>query len=803
MNKLHVLFLIPLFLFLSLFDPTSVHSQIPSNTNIKCDETTDSTLADDEEFHSLRPYQANTQCSSSVSDYATYCGTDLTLTNTIDIYYPGTPGDCTTKNGKIYCTYNIDVNKSVTINLSGAELPIMGNTEDVINSQSSEESFDDAQKMNEYVSWYLNGVTNRTEYGSANDTDQNFVNYSGPLKKLLPQAIQQAQQIEMIESAKETQHDKVVVCTSLSGDPVGCHDENSVISNTYRLTEWESGGLGITRGISNILKRAILNLLPNATSEEINRYVGVAWNKRTPPLPWNEQFENEKEYLKAYREWQGDTCALIPVINQLICVKNPLVKSKYAELFPYISLSSTEDVEGNIKIDNVSSSTNLNTTGVTVKNITFSNQLPSTLFLPHMVEADELGSLLQDTYIPQGEEKVSSPTNISDTSCSTVEVRSNAGDDLFANQLTGDLSYTAGFTCIFNEPTTEDDPLDCMCINGNYVGERCGSLIDKPCDTEPLDCMCYNGHYVGERCGSLIDKECIPQIVRQKCSKKVYINLSTQSNIPLVDDVWSRLVAGSMSVFKRIFPKTNTEGGVGKIIDIAGSSNITYSGTDMSESNTDLKIPHVGGVSEYFLKGIQTALRPKGYGEQIAFAENDIIEDITNTGIDCDQTAADVSSLAPKLISKEDLHEFAIAWEGREGDHVLECYNDVVRKSIAANVNPAFTLLLWVNESGASNYEISNQDFGINSSKYRGFTAQINEFFELMEYYKTAPQYASCFGKGRDTEMFFSIYYYGYCNIDKKELPPKAEQYMELMDIHWNTMTSCNFTGYPFSADCY
>ena len=765
------------FLFISLtflffvLSPAVVYSQTPADTNIKCDQTIEDTLTDDEEFHSLRPYQANTQCTSSVSEYANYCGTDLTLTNTIDVYYPSTPGNCTTKNGKVYCKYNIEVKKHIIINLDNAELPIMGNTEDVINSQSSEETFDDAQKVNEYVSWYLNGITGRAEYGNVNDTEHNLVNYSGPINKLMPQVIKQAQQIKMIKSAGETQHDKITVCTASNGDPVGCYGEDT-IADTYRLTDWKSGGLGITRTISNALKNAVLSLFPNIISDAIDQYVGAAWDKRVPPLPW--QFDNEKEYLKAYKEWRGDTCVLIPIFNQLICVKNPLIKSKYADLFSYIPLSSTEDVGGSIFIDDVSPDiTSLS--GVTIKNVTFSNQIPSTIFLPHMTEVDELGSVLQDTYVPQGEEKVTDPTNISDTSCSTVEVRSNAGDDLFASHLTGDLSYTATFNCVFDPPTNTDKPSGCTCVNGFYTGETCGSLIDKECNSQ----------------------------TSQKCSKKVNINLSTESNIPLVDDVWSRLVAGSMSVFKKIFPKTNTEGSVGKIIDIAGSSNITYSGTGMDTSNTDLKIPHVGGVSEYFLKGIQTALRPKGYGESLSFAENDISDFPDNIEIDCDQTAADVSSLAPKLISKEDYHKLVVAWEGQEGDHVLECYNDVVRKSIEANVNPAFTLLLWVNESGASNYNISKQDFGINSSKYIGFTQQINEFFELVEYYRTDPKYSECFGKGRDTEMFFSVYYYGNCKIDSVTLPPSAQEYMDLMDTHWNTMTSCGFTGYPFSADCY
>jgi hypothetical protein len=76
-----------------------------------------------------------------------------------------------------------------------------------------------------------------------------------------------------------------------------------------------------------------------------------------------------------------------------------------------------------------------------------------------------------------------------------------------------------------------------------------------------------------------------------------------------------------MAVFKRIFPKTNTPGSVGQIMDIAGSTNITYSGLNVDEANTDLKLPHFGGISEYFLKGIQTALRPKGFGDAIEFTQ--------------------------------------------------------------------------------------------------------------------------------------------------------------------------------------
>ncbi len=54
---------------------------------------------------------------------------------------------------------------NVTVDFKNANLGILGNTQDTLT---------DAQKVNEYLSWYLNG------------TSSNSVDFSGPLKKLLP-----------------------------------------------------------------------------------------------------------------------------------------------------------------------------------------------------------------------------------------------------------------------------------------------------------------------------------------------------------------------------------------------------------------------------------------------------------------------------------------------------------------------------------------------------------------------------------------------------------------------------------------
>ncbi|MBI4157403.1 hypothetical protein HY502_00970, partial [Candidatus Woesebacteria bacterium] len=57
-----------------------------------------------------------------------------------------------------------------------------------------------------------------------------------------------------------------------------------------------------------------------------------------------------------------------------------------------------------------------------------------------------------------------------------------------------------------------------------------------------------------------------------------------------------------------------------------------------------------------------------------------------------------------------------------------ECFNDVVARSKAKGVNPAYSLLTWLIESGASNYSVSIEDFGVHLADVRGFSAQIDRY---------------------------------------------------------------------------
>ena len=163
----------------------------------------DCTKINDPEFHSLRPYPA-IPCNPNKQELSYICGNDMVLTDTITV--PWTDGSCTQSDGSgpgasgtLTCSFDLQRGFTVEVDPSQSKLPIMGNTENVKSSvkATDDPGFEDVSKVNNYVSWYLNGITGHAEYGK-NDSDYNLVNLSGPLKKLLPGAISDAQRIQSI-----------------------------------------------------------------------------------------------------------------------------------------------------------------------------------------------------------------------------------------------------------------------------------------------------------------------------------------------------------------------------------------------------------------------------------------------------------------------------------------------------------------------------------------------------------------------------------------------------------------------------
>jgi len=87
----------------------------------------------------------------------------------------------------------------------------------------------------------------------------------------------------------------------------------------------------------------------------------------------------------------------------------------------------------------------------------------------------------------------------------------------------------------------------------------------------------------------------------------------------LIDELWGRTVDHQQSIFKRIYPKLGTHGMFEELKDFpavtranySSSADETFAGNYTREGqNAEIYIPHAGGILEYFLYGIQDALRP-------------------------------------------------------------------------------------------------------------------------------------------------------------------------------------------------
>jgi hypothetical protein len=625
----------------------------------------------------------------------------------------------------------------------------LGNTENVVNSQNQTEELDDAEKTNQYVSWYLNGVTSRAEYGE--DIDPNkIINFSGPIKKLLPQSIQHKYQIETVNAREEDRHDQVVVCANESflGIVGAVNPEPCYQGDEYRLSDWD-GDLSFFNASLNRLINLLTFALPSVAEDYIRDSLANAWNDRTPPLPWDEQFEgNDTLYRKAYNEWRGKSCVIVPLINFLFCIENPFVLNKYADLFPYVPLSSTEDRVGEVSVDsqNVTpASENLEISNVSMVTT------PAELFFAHTEEVAGLAEKLQLTFVPQGNPLTGRANYTSPMeSCDLTNVRSNEGDDLFAESISGTLSYDAEFSCEYSDNSTTNS-----------------------------------------------------------CTKDVSVGLGVETETPKADEVWSRLVAGPSGIFKRIFPKIGLGGAILGILDMPGAPNVTYSGSGLVSAgnpgarageNAELYFPHVGGVSEYFLKGIQSILRPKGYGEPIL---SGALGTFASSGeIDCDQNAADID--LPRTIGREAYFQLALDWlAGQTGNHALECYNDTVRRAIDAGVNPAFALWMWVHESDASNYAQGyNLDFGVAFPPRVGYTAQITEFLGIARAIDASDP--RCAGRNvSDMQAFAYIYLTGTCDPNQGDSRgTSGAEYYQMIRDQWGYLTSCPFLSSPEDTSC-
>jgi hypothetical protein len=284
-------------------------------------------------------------------------------------------------------------------------------------------------------------------------------------------------------------------------------------------------------------------------------------------------------------------------------------------------------------------------------------------------------------------------------------------------------------------------------------------------------------------------------------------------------------VDGNFSVFKKMFPKDFTE-----IKDIPGYTTAEYSAVGMDQiageeadkpkaekpeevlagepamnrpgAQAEIFFPHLGSIQEYFLYGIQKALRP--FSGTLATGS----ATPGDCQINCNENIPD-NVIPDKFLGsyKEAFIDKAERWTGDGKSHARECYNDVVRRSLSAGVNPAFTLMIWANESGASNYTAHNtscetQDFGINNPAIASdFNSQLTRFLRLPSAYKS--QYPQCFNYPGANEMksFLHIFRSGV-NDPCRPNQDSIDYYNAIQPVWGWVAPGCSFPTYPTDESC-
>lgn len=776
-----IVLIIPNFVHAQTSTPSSpvlgpIPTPHPSNKakNFNCADSLDPMTSGETEFDSLRPYQAS-PCKPVVDQPSTLCGNTMLINDAITVAQGDAKSCDDTGTYTKKCHYEIARSFDIRVDPSRAELPIAGNTELTRNRYSAEATIDNATQVNDYLSWYLNGTIFRAEEINRFKKDPTtgiydyspFIDYAGPIRKLLPLVIQnQARATQVNNAVDKTRHDQAVACIY---DINLFHFEFNILGFNIKNEGINLGGIPApcpaATGNETLLQK-LINIINPANLIPKRELKLSEWDGNLPP----EQKPNEsfQDFYKRYVTWRGKYCvsirvpASLPFIGNvplvggmevMYCFDDALNPNFWANEFPWIPFTSTEDKLGDL---NFSQPVAPQGGEVTVIDPKFVNPVTSdnspvktNLYFPHMEENQQLSQMLSSSYLPKdlrGDTSLGKTVPISETekanNCKILDIRSNPGDKLFGDVSPwGSYFYTADFDCEFTwHWETITDPIT-------------GQPIQLPIKIwEPSQC-------------------------KKTASFTSTVNVDT----PMIDSTWATLVAGNTSDFRRIFPKLGSAG-LGDIKDMpAVSSNVIYTAqstknngiTSAGPNPAEIYFPHLGGISEYFLKAIQTLLRPKGFGEPIEWGNAPIAI-----------SSADCKSAIPQnvsgLITKEAFNTMA-----GSGSRALECFDYVVGRAIAEGIDPALALWVWLNESRASNYNWSVHDFGVISSQYdKDIVGQMGEFIRLKKLLRASavPECAQ-YAVTDDLHAFAYLYFTGHCNPNYT--PPgekySADEYYQFM----------------------
>lgn len=665
-----------------------------------CGETTDP------EFHSLRPYPGNF-CDPSSENWVEkvlMCGNNIYAAEGFKIdFVPEKVSDtsdqgwgCTATEEPVelryedardnkydYTAFNtvwecedvpISSKAQLIIDLEDSEFPVLGNTEDVPNGQSGTNSLSYANRMNNFVSWYLQGAVQTAEEEFASPSDplgiRNMLDYSGPLQKLYPiggdsidgptgMLAQRYGQGEENLNLGDS-HDQIVVCNA-GGYPEACYIDDSQTrrrKSEVRLrplnrdfsyiplstTEDELGGIGVlemqnapqpTEGEGNDL--ALL-----ANDDPNKRYLDAfAYPWRYPDdldLGWN---NNDRLFFAHARE----SLQLADAMQRTYAPMEALDKVDLVTLRGRNTGRNTADRVVRTEEQN-----------------------------DWLANDDNMPSVGQIEYKYDGQY------------CEVVDAYEGPGDNLYgwlddedyedrlnemfqeaelAKNISSTVAYEGTVECTFERVVDESFFDECMatrtessCVDqfecqflGGTSGDICldgfGSELNT-CTIEVSSPNLFNP-------GACVKYQQIPV-----CSVTAMAGGRVELDIPWVESIFNRTVNGGMSIYRRLFPrlasnnrslpqeqqiivpdpygfdnipaKTTARYGATNltyedqdIVTNTGSSAIAGNPLDNKGSEADIYFPYLGSIHEYFLRGVQCALLPAGLGcENI---DHDIIDE--------------------------------------------------------------------------------------------------------------------------------------------------------------------------------
>ena len=202
--------------------------------------------------------------------------------------------------------------------------------------------------------------------------------------------------------------------------------------------------------------------------------------------------------------------------------------------------------------------------------------------------------------------------------CTISDAKSNPGDDLLGPKITTRLTYTQKFTY-----KTAPRPIGCRPDNSIITGDDRDKKGVKCCSE-----FSGSGGYSALPPSRISDPQANrggQNLTLYRCATRPGQDFPTQgravvyTKTPLVEYIYNTLVIGPQSILKRLFPQGNPK----EFKEISAKAEYVADATGVNQDDLPVNLkagdgstqptiyfPHLGSLYEYFLVGLQKALRP-------------------------------------------------------------------------------------------------------------------------------------------------------------------------------------------------